>query len=86
MKFSDEIQIPEWILQHLRRYGNCCCGREIVKRIGKEKIIEVLRKKGFKCILKIVYEDDYIVKRRTKYPIYAYYILEMEEKIRIYNL
>lgn len=86
MKFSDDIQIPEWILQHLRRYGNCCCGREIVKRIGKERIIEVLKVHGFDCELKIVYEDNYHVKRKTKYPVFAYYILEVETKIITYQL
>lgn len=86
MKFSDDIQIPEWILQHLRRYGNCCCGREIVKRIGKERIIDVLKLYGFECVLKIIYEDNYRVKRKTKYPVFAYYILEVETKMITYQL
>lgn len=85
MKFFEQKQeIPDWILRHLRRYGNCCCGREIVKKIGKENIIEVLRQEGYPCILKIVYDNKYKHKRKVKYPRDAYYILEIECVVKSY--
>lgn len=85
MKFSDEKRrIPEWILYHLRKYGNCCCGREIVKKIGREKIIEVLKQEGYSCVLRIVSDNKYIDEHRRKYPINAYYILEIESVIKSY--
>lgn len=89
MKFSDEQdKIPEWILHHLGKYGNCCCGREIVKKLGKEKIIALLKEEGYSCILKIVYDYkcNYMAEKRRKYPIDAYYILEIEPVIRTYYI
>ena len=51
MKFQEEnIEIPDWILRHLRRFGNCCCGRDIVKKYGKDEFLELLRKEGYPCI------------------------------------
>lgn len=79
---TEKIVIPEWILRHLKRYGNCCCGREIVKKIGKEKILEILKKEGYVCTLRIVYDNKY--KKRVKYPRDAYYILEIESIIKSY--
>ena len=87
MKFSDEKnKIPEWILHHLRKYGNCCCGREIVKKIGREKIMDLLKEEGYPCILKIVCDNkyNYMVERKRKYPINAYYILEIETVVKTY--
>lgn len=86
MKFSDDSKtIPMWILHHLRKYGNCCCGREIVKEIGKEKIIHLLKDEGYPCILRIVYDNEvYKPKRKVKYPRDAYYILEIECEIKSY--
>ena len=61
MRFSDDnTVIPKWILYHLRKYGNCCCGREIVKKLGREKILQLLRKEGYPCILRIVYDDMFL--------------------------
>ncbi len=78
MEFSKEKnEIPDWILYHLKRFGNCCCGREIVKKIGREKIVEVLKKKGYPCVLKVVPDDIRHYKRKIKYPVDAYYILEV---------
>ncbi len=85
MKFlDDKKQIPDWILSHLRKYGNCCCGREIVKKIGRERIIEILKDEGYSCVLRIVYENKYKVKRKRKYPVDAYYILEIECAVTSY--
>lgn len=88
MNFSDEGSIiPGWILHHLRKYGNCCCGREIVKKIGKDNILYILRKKGYPCILRIVYDDlFYKPKRKVKYPRNAYYILEIECVVHSYYI
>lgn len=79
-------QIPSWILQHLNKYGNCCCGREIVKKIGRDEIIDVLKQEGYPCILKVIYDRKYVYKRNLKYPKDAYYILEIESNIKSYFL
>ena len=53
MDFQEEnTEIPDWILRHLRKFGNCCCGREIVKKIGKEKtnVRYQFKKLSWKCI------------------------------------
>ena len=78
MNFSDDnVVIPQWILHHLRKYGNCCCGREIVKTIGRDRILQVLRKEGYPCILRIIYDDMFHKPRRkVKYPRNTYYIKE----------
>lgn len=86
MGFSEEkIVIPDWILHHLRKYGNCCCGREIVKKIGRDKILRILKQQGFPCILRIVYDNKtYKPKKKVKYPLDAYYILEIECIVKSY--
>lgn len=86
MKFSDEeMIIPEWIIHHLRKYGNCCCGREIVKKIGREKFLSLLKEKGYSCILRIVYDKKFEKPlRKVKYPLNAYYILEIECVVKNY--
>lgn len=85
MKFSkEENKIPDWILHHLRKFGNCCCGREIVKKIGREEIIEVLKKEGYPCVLRIIYDNTHNYKRKVKYPLDAYYILEIECVVKSY--
>lgn len=87
MKFSKKkTEIPDWILNHLRKYGNCCCGREIVKKYGKSKIIKLLKEEGYPCVLRIVYENRYKHSKRLKYPIDAYYILEIECVVNSYYL
>lgn len=88
MQVSESIsEIPEWILGHLKKYGNCCCGRDIVKKIGKEEILTQLKDEGFNCILKIVPDNKFHPpKRRTKYPVNAYYILEIECIVRSYYI
>jgi len=88
MNFSrEENVIPEWIIFHLRKYGNCCCGRDIVKKIGKDAIIEMLRKDGYDCVLRIVHDNFYEKpKRKVKYPLNAFYILEKDTPIKIYYL
>lgn len=83
---KEEFEIPDWILHHLNKYGNCCCGRDIVKKIGKDRIIEILRGKGYYCVLRIVYDKHRKYINRVKYPIDAYYILEIECEIKTYYL
>ena len=85
MKFSKKTEIPDWILCHLRKFGNCCCGREIVKQIGKDEFLELLKEKGYPCILRIVYDTKYRrYIRKVKYPVDAYYILEIECVVKNY--
>lgn len=86
MKFSkNEIEIPEWIIIHLKKYGNCCCGRDIVKKHGKENLIIALKYYGFNCSLRIV-PDRYCRKNfKNKYPKNAFYILEVNSPIKVYK-
>lgn len=49
-----KTSIPKWIFQCLDQYGNCACGREITKKMGKEKLLETLEDMGYPCDLEIV--------------------------------
>ena len=49
-----KTSIPKWIFQCLDQYGNCACGREITKKMGKEKLLETLEEMGYPCDLEIV--------------------------------
>ena len=57
MSKSNEEIIPQWIINHLDKFGNCSCGRDLVKRVGKENVIKQLEKIGFNCELRIIYEN-----------------------------
>lgn len=85
MNFSESnSEIPSWILHHLKKYGNCCCGRDIVKKIGRDEIINLLKTEGYDCILRVIPDKEFPPRRKTKYPIHAYYILEIECLVRSY--
>lgn len=71
--------VPEWILRNLRRYNNCACGYEIVKKLGKEKLLALIKDAGFECSLRIVPDPDVKSKKKLKYPPTAYYILDVEK-------
>lgn len=49
-----KTSIPKWVFQCLDQYGNCACGREITKKMGKEKLLETLEEMGYPCDLEIV--------------------------------
>ena len=85
MSSDQKTEIPKWIINHLRRYGNCCCGIDIVKKVGKEQLLNLLRVEGYNCELRIVSDNKFIkLNKRIKYPRNAYYILEIENVIRSY--
>lgn len=85
MKCSSQKTIPDWIVNHLNRFGNCSCGRDIVRKIGREEIIRLLSEIGYNCSLRIVPEFRYMkLDKRIKYPFHAYYILEIENPITSY--
>ena len=87
MSKSNEEIIPQWIINHLDKFGNCSCGRDLVKRVGKENVIKQLEKIGFNCEVRIIYENPKDrFKRKSKYPLNAYYILEVKTPIKIYFL
>ena len=87
MSKSNEEIIPQWIINHLDKFGNCSCGRDLIKHVGKENVIKQLEKIGFDCDLRIIYENSKDrFKRKSKYPLNAYYILEVKTPIKIYFL
>jgi len=87
MYSKDSEVIPKWIINHLTRYGNCSCDRKFIKSIGIENLLQQLEREGFNCELRIVYENPKSkYKKKVKYPIDAYYILEEITPIKIYYL
>lgn len=71
--------VPKWILNHLKLYNNCACGYDIVKKLGKEKLLELIREAGYDCSLRIIPDLGVKCKRKLKYPPNAYYILDVEK-------
>ena len=72
--------VPDWVFRNLKTYGNCACGYEIVRKYGKNKLLKVLKENGYECSLRIVKEptiSNSYFGRKKKYPIDAYYILEV---------
>lgn len=71
---SNNIKVPNWILQCLDQYENCACGYEIVKKYGKDKLLDFLESKGYPCELEIISDQ----KDKTQYPKEGTYILQMK--------
>ncbi|MDX8417536.1 hypothetical protein [Absicoccus intestinalis] len=46
--------IPDWVYQCLDQYGNCACGRNLTKKLGKEGLIQELEANGYPCELEIL--------------------------------
>lgn len=67
-------KIPEWILSCLDQYANCACGRNIVKKLGKEKLLETLDEMGYPCDLEILSDS----KDKAQYPKDGTYILNLK--------
>lgn len=87
MYSKDSKEVPKWIINHLNKYGNCSCDRKYIKSVGIENLLKKLEKEGFNCELRIVYENPKSkYKKKVKYPIDAYYILEEISSLRIYYL
>lgn len=78
-KKKREKLIPDWIISNLRLYGNCACGYDIVKKVGKEKLIERIKEYGYECSLRIIPDPDVRCRRKMKYPPSAYYILDVDK-------
>ncbi len=78
-KKKREKLIPDWIIKNLKLYGNCACGYDIVKKVGKEKLIERIKEYGYECSLRIIPDPDVRCRRKMKYPPSAYYILEVDK-------
>ncbi|MDY5233826.1 MAG: hypothetical protein SPH17_09510 [Faecalicoccus sp.] len=66
-----QTKIPEWVLQCLDQYGNCACGRNITKKMGKDKLLDELEALGYPCELEILSDQ----KEKNAYPKEATYIL-----------
>ena len=83
MSKSNEEIIPQWIINHLDKFGNCSCGRDLIKRVGKENVIKQLEKIGFDCDLRIIYENSKDrFKRKSKYPLNANIIFEVKHQLK----
>ncbi len=51
---ASSSQIPAWIISCLEQYSNCACGIRIVKKLGKDGLIETLEEMGYPCELEII--------------------------------
>lgn len=69
-------KIPSWILNCLDQYANCACGRNIVKKYGKEKLLEMLDKEGYPCDLEILSDQ----KDKAEFPKDGTYILTLKTR------
>ncbi len=78
-KKKREKLIPDWIIKNLKLYGNCACGYDIVKKVGKEKLIERIKEYGYECSLRILPDPEVRCRRKMKYPPSAYYILDVDK-------
>lgn len=66
--------IPAWILQCLEQYGNCACGRTIVKKMGKESLLKALADAGYPCELEILSDQ----KDKSQFPKDGTYIVSVK--------
>ncbi len=78
-KKKREKLIPDWIIKNIKLYGNCACGYDIVKKVGKEKLIGRIKEYGYECSLRIIPDPDVRCRRKMKYPPSAYYILDVDK-------
>lgn len=69
-------KIPAWIFSCLDQYGNCACGRNIVKKLGQEELLDILEKDGYPCDLEILADP----KDKSQYPKDGTYILTLRNK------
>ena len=69
-----QTKIPEWVLQCLDQYGNCACGRNITKKMGKDKLLDELEALGYPCELEILSDQ----KEKSADPKEATYILTLK--------
>lgn len=73
-----QSKIPDWVIQCLDQYGNCACGRNLTKKLGKEKLLEELESMGFPCTLEILSDQ----KEKAAYPKDGTYILTLQKRIK----
>ena len=73
-------EIPAWILQCLDQYGNCACGYTITKQYGEEKLLSILKDKGYPCKLEILTDV-----KDEKYPKDATYILISQKREAVFD-
>lgn len=66
-------KIPVWILNCLDQYANCACGREIVKKYGKDRLLSMLKELGYPCELEILSDQ----KDKAEFPKDGTYILTL---------
>lgn len=66
--------IPAWIYSCLDQYANCACGRNIVKKLGKDELLSILDKEGYPCDLEILADP----KDTSQYPKDGTYILTLK--------
>lgn len=67
-------KIPEWIIQCLDQFGNCACGRTITKKLGKDKLLEILKDMNHECDLEILSDKD------DAYPVDGTYVLTLKNR------
>lgn len=46
--------LDRYIYRNLDRYGNCLISNHLYKKLGKTKILEILKQNGYNCDLRVV--------------------------------
>lgn len=77
-----QTKLPEWIFHCLDQYGNCACGRAIVKKYGKEKFLDLLESLGYPCELEILAEQ----KDTNALPKDGTYIITLKNHNTLYEM
>lgn len=66
--------IPAWIYSCLDQYANCACGIKIVKKLGKQGLLDTLEAHGYPCDLEIIADP----KDTSEFPEDGTYILTLK--------
>ena len=46
--------LDKYIYRNLEKYGNALISESLYKKLGKSKILKILKEKGFNCNIKII--------------------------------
>ncbi|MCI9041356.1 hypothetical protein [Dubosiella newyorkensis] len=79
---SNTSKLPEWIFHCLDQYGNCACGRTIVKKFGKEKFLDLLEGEAYPCELEILSDQ----KDKSQYPKDGTYIITLKNRSILFEM
>lgn len=72
----DETSIPEYIFIQLDKYDRTNIERKLVMKLTKEKLLAMMKERGYNCKLNIQYGYKDPIEK-IEYPKNATYILEL---------